>query len=502
MAFDPVPDLQPAVHSTARRKPILAAAMAGLFSFASVAPAAAAACTLPTVSVEGQAALDVVRSFSGLITEELSGYAQDKLVERIASQYLDLAGGNLADYLATGARRSENAFIRLSVNAEVLTTANQWLHVLKAVTIAKAIAAGEEEPIVEWVVDEAAELAVGSFAEAMGATSSGLPVSVLMQTLKTIKESYEELEHQDCLLNIDIGFYRFLEDKTLRWQKKDGQPGRMPNAAVDYYLAGYIRGGGPVLKGEGTREDHRRILQCFVNEEMPESERIDISSLGPSSDDGGLFGNFPSVFDRVGDALTSIENPQLRVPVNVMLRDFNVRADLMEQSRRLQDIVNDPRFEEVNILAKAMEVSALAAEWLCARMSGPDPALVGTWSGDFAIDGEPVFPLRLEIAGDGTVTGYVEAEGERHPLQELSVLGRTVAFDMLLTDEGESGAPVEIFDLAFSGELDTAGRELSGTYAGDMYDMGCVITNMFEEDPSKHKVCGYVPLDGPWQLTP
>ncbi len=449
----------------------------------------AQACNLPPREIKGEAAQDQYQVIEGFVIENLVGAAQDLYADRVIGLFVE-ASKNADNTLDS---------IMLKVDSEAVGLANNWLHALKVATLAKAVAQGEIEPVKDWVVDEAVGTGVSKFAEYIGATSNGLIVGAMITSLKTVKESYETLEHEDCLLNVDMGFYRFLDDPKLRWSES----GKMPAGAVDHYIQNYLVGGGSGPYGS-TRAENRRVLQCFINLEMPESERIDVSSMGPESGNTSIIGWFSNVFGEIGDVLGSIadSSPQakrLRTPVNVMLRDFNFRADVEEESKKLGTLLRSDEYARYKALAGAMEATAKTSAWLCGRLAGPDPEITGNWEGRVDVTQPWPFQILLELAfaADGAMSGALTMNDERLPTSEHSIDGREAAFRAIYRVT-ENGKTVDAMDFRFTGKVAEKGGELAGNVTGTIVDMECVMEGLFGDEEDQKKECALVPISGTW----
>ena len=472
-------------------KNLTAALLAGAMLF-NTAGAWAQTCNLPPREIKGEAAQDQYQALEGFVLETLVGTAQDLYADRVIGLFVE-ASKNADNTLDS---------VMLQVDAETVGLANNWLHALKVATLAKAVAQGDIEPVKDWAVDEAVGTGVSKFAEYIGATSNGLIIGSMITSLKTVKESYETLEYEDCLLNVDIGFYRFLDDPKLRWQKS----GEMPAGAVDHYIQNYLVGGGSGPYGS-TRAENRRVLQCFINLEMPESERIDVSSMGPESGNTSIFGWFSNVFGEIGDVLGSIadSNPQakrLRTPVNVMLRDFNFRADVEEESKKLGILLRSDEYAQYQALASAMETTAKTAAWLCGRLGGPDPEIAGNWSGSVDLTTPWAFQMMLELAfsPDGAMSGAISMNDEQLATTEHSIEGRDAKFRAVYSVT-ENGKTADVMDFHFAGKVSEKGGDLSGDVTGSIVDIGCVMEGLFGDEEDQKKECAILPASGTWSAS-
>ncbi|GJL95430.1 MAG: hypothetical protein DHS20C05_18350 [Hyphococcus sp.] len=473
----------------------LACASAALLNMAG--PAFAEVCSLPSRTYEGQAAIDMGENVKGFVAEQMTGLAQDLYAQRVVDQFIKAseASDDVLDSIA------------LEVGGETVKVANNWVHVLKATTIAKGVVQGEPGVIADWAEGEVVEKATGMFMEGIGATSNGFIVGALITSLKTVQESYEALEHEDCLTNIDVAYYNFLEDERLRWETS----GKTKAGAVDIYIQEYLAGAGEDARG-GSRALNRRYLQCFINETMPVAERIEVSSLGPNADQQpSTVGWFDSVFGTIGDTLASAadahpEAKRLRTPVNVMLREYNYRYDAELERRKLNDLMRSEAYQQFEAVAQAMKATDATAAWLCGKMQGDGahPDSVGAWRGAITIsqpqtaDGVlPDFTLNFDVAEDGAISGKTLEEGAQLTVTG-SANGRDIDMRLVMTVDG---AAEKAANLHLTGQYSAAG-EMTGAMSGEIVDMECVFSQMFADadDPVQSTVCRQLPAAGDWKV--
>ncbi len=156
----------------------------------------------------------------------------------------------------------------------------------------------------------------------------------------------DELKHQNCLLGIDIAYYRFLDDPKLK--AGTGDP-------VAYYLKNYIRGPGdrnsldPQGKPIGT---NRGYLQCFIDEELPADQRVDVAQIGP-------LGPLAEAMD------TAVPTPGLRRAIHVMLKDFGARRKADEEKKKAESYVNRGDFQALKAALPALGNYPLLSQWIC-----------------------------------------------------------------------------------------------------------------------------------------
>jgi hypothetical protein len=140
----------------------------------------------------------------------------------------------------------------------------------------------------------------------------------------------------------------------------------------------------------------------------------------------------------------------------------------------------------------------------------PDATLLGTWRGDFVMQGRPIFSMHLDIGADGRPTGFAEGGGESRPMQDNWATGTDTGFRLHITQQTEDVGIVDFIDFVFSGALDTSSSKLAGAYSGNMLDMECVSSQMANaiargvaglEEPDDSVTCGQIPQSGEWQMT-
>ncbi len=460
-------------------------------------------CTLPPKTIKGPQADAQYEAIKGFVLENMVGLAQDKYAERVISQFVKISG------------KSDDFLTILTFDAAGGATkvANNYVHVLKALTIAKAVSAGEIEPIKDWVVDEAVGASANHFAKYIGATSNGFLVGMVITALKTVKESYDTLEHEDCLLNLDMGYYQYMKDPALHLDQK----GQSNQAAVDRFIHDYIPGGGTAPYGT-NRAGNRRILQCYINLEMPEDQRIILSHEGAKEAVGAQssFSRFMEIFEQIGDVSGSAADAapvskRLRTPVIVMLRDFNARYKIEQQTKELNRLMRTDEYKEMLAMVEAMKTTAKTADWLCARLASSKTDIVGNWSGMLKLSkptykGKPFVPqvlLDLDVAENGDVQGFLyvdpRAKKEGIPITDGHMDTDELHFTAKYSYE-ENGRWINLFKLSFSGEMDANGT-LQGKMGGTTIDIDCAIRDDDDNKSIPQRNCRHVPADGRWELT-
>ncbi|MEP0068890.1 hypothetical protein [Pyruvatibacter sp.] len=464
-----------------------------------VQPAQAAAqCDIPEVSLGGEYATEMSNAFTGFIMENTTGAVQEHYAQKLIDSYMTQS--------ANAAKTSD--WLKFRIEGNKVAFANKWFHVLKVANLTKAVAAGEYQEVANWAQDEAIEKSLEAFLKNLGATSNVPVAGVVVTGLKIVKESYEELEVQDCLLNIDNAYYNFLEDDRLRTD----EDGNIKKGAVDAYIKDYLFGGGEAPGGT-TKAQNRRNLQCYVNNTLPEAERVEVSTLGADSAEAPT--NPVSWFNRVMGTVADVagsaadvspQSKRLRTPIGVMLRDFNNRYDIELEARKFTRLRQSPEFAEFENTIKAMEVSSKAAEWLCERFANRGAAdLAGIWILQMEmqyVPGEDMValdPIDITIPENGMVLTKL-TEGDVSATVEGMVTGDKADLDVLIGGRDGSSDPwTTIANVDLDGAVQ--GDAMSGTIGGTVMDMACMVGNMFEDDASKHVTCGNVPTTGTWSAT-
>ena len=358
-------------------------------------------CSLPKIEIPGERGIEFGAEFAGYAQGLISGKAHDLFGQLLVDKYMTKLAG---------ATRAQDVFI-FSTQAGIAKYAVKYVDLLKVASVSKAVAQGEFKVVADMAVDEINGKSVEYFLEKIGATANSTLVGALMTALKITKESYEVLETEDCLTNIDIAYYSFLKDDALRWtDKKALKPG-----AIDHYVRNYLIGGGADKNG-GDRVANRRYLQCYINANLPASERINVSDINPVAGDITGFQRFMNLFNVIGDTLGSsadlaTNNKRLRLPLTVMLRDFNARFNLEEQAKEIAILRRSDTYKDFEAAIEAMRSSQEMEKWLCERLE--KQAMIGAWLPTAFIQtptsmaSEPVplpTPLAFTLDEDGTIS--------------------------------------------------------------------------------------------------
>ena len=232
-------------------------------------------CSAPSKLLTESEALDWKANFVGALVEQTTGTLQPYAVE-LSSAFVTVVG-------------EENGKVQYLASQKPSWAANagKYVHIYKAYGALAAFGGGDDDALLDMALTETAEKvaefalhstgqyfsgSAGANAAAVVAETSatatataggstvstfatGLSAGFIVAALKTTKDSYDYLEEQDCLLNIDIGYYTLLDDPKLRFQSNEP----MPSGAVDHFIRNYIVGGGE------DRAKNRRIMQCYVN---------------------------------------------------------------------------------------------------------------------------------------------------------------------------------------------------------------------------------------------
>jgi hypothetical protein len=432
-------------------------------------------------------------AFQGFVMGQVTGDAQQYYAEKLIDSYMRKADD--ADGIMEG--------VVFRVRGDVVRASNNWVHVLKAATVSKAVAAGEVDPIRDWVRDEVVEASTTQFLKALGAAPSSMFVGALVASLNNVKESYDELEKQDCLKGIDMAYYGFLNDSRLRSTRDGGTP----PGAVDVYIREYLRGGGNDPQGN-PRALNRRHLQCFVDATLPESERVEVSSLGadaeqrPTDPVGWMDRTFGTVTDTLRSAADAAPgDTRIRTPVIVMLRDFNRRYDIELEARRLTRFRQSSEYRRFEATIEAMKASEAAAQWLCDRLASRDLAdLAGPWMLQLTLrnvsgESQALDPVAFEVPESGQVLTTLSEPKHAFTL-EGTVGAEKVDLGFLLRGyDDDLGAMVTVLNLDLDGRVESG--LMSGQFDGQSIDWACALEGLFDED-APPKRCGTVPVSGTW----
>lgn len=268
------------------------------------------------------------KAFDKAVQDALTGMGKSQLLRMYQAAR---ARGDFAD-----ARWMKN-----STTIQQLKYLNEWLAVFQTAEAYHAGDVDELKKILQTTAKGAGLTFTGGVLEGAGIAS--MPVfGAAVVALEIANISAKELEHQTCLLDIDLEFYDFLDDPALQ---TEGGRGR-----INHYLTRYILGG----LGNDLAI-HRRRFQCYINEVLPPSERFDVSSLWVRN---------PA--QQFVDALPGSErNRQLSVAATVMLDEFNAKRRLEEKRRELRDLMQRPEYKLQLEIFRALDGYPAFQQLLC-----------------------------------------------------------------------------------------------------------------------------------------
>ncbi|MGJ8527044.1 hypothetical protein [Maritalea sp.] len=463
-------------------KSIFAALLLSSSSLAMAAPA----CVLPETKISGERGIELGDQFTNYVKGTMSSKTQSLFAGMLIDKYLRkaVASGNLFD----------DIFFR--IDAGLVEASDEYIDLLKVAAASKAILQGEFGEVGGQILDEAIGKGSEKFLKAIGATSNATLVGALLASIKIVQESYATLQNEECLLGVDVAYYSFLETPQLRWDKSR----TLPDGAVKYFIENFLFGGG-ADPNNGSRAINRQHLQCFIDNSMPESERIVVSELDATADDKAFLGWFERVFSVVTDTLGSAADRasgdnRLRLPVTVMLRDFNARLDLEEQAKEMAKLRRSQEFQTFEATIDAMQSAKLAEEWLCEKLNEkPDlQKFVGDWVPTAFADtpawmAENPFPmpseLKFSVLGDGSInTKFDDGAGIYTYAGSIDADGLKVRFDGKGIDS-DTNIWETIFDITATSDL--SADELSGEFTGTIIQCDDDFEN-----------CNLVPFSGKW----
>lgn len=182
---------------------------------------------------------------------------------------------------------------------------------------------------------------------------------VITGAIAIVQESYKELRHQECLLNIDLGYYQFLDDPLL------SSPD--PQRRVSQYVRNYLAGQGPDPRGV-PRAENRKRLQCFVDESMLANQRVDVT----------LLPNVKNLGDPTQDLPDTAYMAGIRTAANIMLRDFATKRRAEEGKKNLAVYREQPEVIAIAGALAAMANYPLLGKQLCETAQQMAAALPGT----------------------------------------------------------------------------------------------------------------------------
>lgn len=270
--------------------------------------------------------------------------AADKAVD---DALVALGRGQLLRMYRSGTSINKNVF------NQQLKQLDKWLKVFEAL---EAYSANDTAKLKSMLTGLAAQHALAA---------AGVPFfGEVWTTFEIVKLSYEELEHQDCLLNVDLAFYNFLDDPSL--QVEDDKK------RIDHYLMKYIHGGG------NNQATHRRRLQCYINEELPQDQRFTVDHTTGANP-------HPIVqsLNRFSDAVqVSANRRALERVANLMLDDFNAKRKLEEAHQQMRVFMRSPEYSLTKELFHLLDSYPAFQQALCdavvalASLGSPDVSVV------------------------------------------------------------------------------------------------------------------------------
>ncbi len=218
-------------------------------------------------------------------------------------------------------------------------------------------------------------ISLGSkFAVEKGLTWAGVPLmGEVMLAVDVTMLSFEELRHQECLKNIDLSYYNFLDDpkmKDFEARLQQTTDVKKRNAIIKeqtrYYLMNYIHGEGRDPFGK-RRDINRKYLQCYVDKELPgQNIQVDYSEWNP--------------FARITQALqVSADNPGLRTATHMMLSDFSKRRKIEQARQKMLALRRSKQYSLFKEVLPALAGYPYLEEWICTaylklkKQGGPPP---------------------------------------------------------------------------------------------------------------------------------
>ena len=235
--------------------------------------------------------------------EELLQKSIDKFIGeiKVRDRAVSLALRNLRDHgvpLPGDVSNLQSAPTKGIKPSRMLKVLQNLDNILIGVEALEALADGDGEKATD-IVRKAA-LKSGMVA---GLEIIGVPlVGAMFLALEVTILSFEKRQRQDRLLDVDYGFYVFLNDKELQSLLEHDR-----KKAVRYYVDKYLI---PIRR-------HRRVFQSYMDSELPENQRIKVHSEYP---DDFLWKFFLTV-DKI------VENEKLFSLVMTMLLDFEQKRE-------------------------------------------------------------------------------------------------------------------------------------------------------------------------------
>lgn len=326
--------------------------LAAFVSVSLLGQAVAQSCDLDSRRIDQYAASQIRGQLDGFIATQVDKL-QAPLLRKIADGLLDKASGTQSSVGAFG----------LTVASDLTRAADSVVSLRKTFVALEAFAAGDDEALRKMAYDEASSKAIEVVAaQILGSTTLVGPMNA---TVKYTKESFEALEHEDCLLNIDLAYYRFLDNAELQYGPEDDTA---KINAINYYLDEFIRGGGNDPNGASKREN-RRQLQCYIDQTMRPDQRVDISSDSTLQKKTNTF----NPFAIIADVMASSENRALRVPTLLMLDDFHQRREIEKMRQNSRLMVQSAEYPKLRQMIGLLGSYPVLADWLCEKLDTPAP---------------------------------------------------------------------------------------------------------------------------------
>jgi len=469
---------------------------------------AAASCELDGTAVADEGARTFQTALDEYIVQKGIDAAQEKVMTKIVNHLVERAED--ADGIPQ--------YVVRSIAVDVGKTAQQYLHARKMFAAVEALSAGDYDTIKKMAYDEASGKAIEYFAtNALGMAQAGTIVGAVDSTVKIVNESYAQLEHEDCLLNLDLAYYKFLDQPVFQYDKDDTAK---KQKAVNAFLDKYIRGEGTDPSG-GDKAQNRRNLQCYINT-LPKAEQVQISSESAKSGnavEGNPASGFMSIFGRVTDTLSSTGvtqtadgpvtgNPKLRTPTLMMLNEFNAKKAIEEQREKARLYVQTPEYTAMHTALKGMESYPAIQDFLCSYFGADkgdvDEDLIGRWTGSLRVgftqlvaEGleDRIYNTDLTISEDGSITGKVTLAGSDSGDAINSVKGtaegRQITLNIAHREEGAA-----VIDYTVLGQLNPDASEMKPKVHGQEIDWNCVFSGFFDDEEDEGPVCGMAAVAG------
>jgi hypothetical protein len=184
-------------------------------------------------------------------------------------------------------------------------------NLLKYAKFMEAAAAQDSKKGIEAALQAVAEVGFDLFLNDLGLKNVAGP---LMATVKIIRESEKELRHQQCLLDIDLAYYSFLDDPRLNTDDVRRN---------DWYLEQYIIGNRNDPQGR-PRARNREYLQCYIDSVLPPAQRFQVVRTRTAFD---MFGHLEEAMQ------VQAHRPQFQTVANIMLGEFRARRKSEEALR-------------------------------------------------------------------------------------------------------------------------------------------------------------------------